>query len=834
MTRVQAAAGHDLSCGACGGPRLPGDKYCGVCGAAQLQSATLPDPERQAQSYWDELLDELRDAALGDYEILGLLGRGGMAAVYLGHEIALDRKVAIKVMSPSLMVDSGMIERFGHEARIMATLNHPHIVTIYAIRTVDRLYFFVMQLIEGCPVSDLLGAEPLPIRVIQSIVRQVGEALEYAHGRGVVHRDIKPGNIMLDKRGRAIVTDFGIAKVAESPSHTMTGGTIGTPGYMSPEQCMASPLTGASDQYSLGIVAYELLTGSTPFTGSALALQIAHLQMPPPPIRDRRPDCPPDLEAAVLRMLAKEPEARWPTLTEAIAAIGGDHLGEQDPVSTTLRERIGKSIHAFSPTPISPSPPSRARRKPPATPSGSAIKRVTTVQLTGPTEPLALGESVELRAQPTDASGTKVPGMSMTWVSDRPDIIAVTPEGFATALRPGLAVITVMCEGELATMRLVVAPRAAKPSKRFVAALAIIGLGASVAIGIGLKAALSSPADPAPTTVDSLPTASPDPGLEPLPPPAPGLDPGPATVARIGVSPGQANLTPGGTITLRASILDAANAPVSGQPVTWSSGNTGVATVSRTGFVRAQAAGTAIITARSGGVAETAVIVVAATAGTDPSPTAPTMARVTLTPAAVQLQEGQPTTLVASLLSSSNQVMTGDVTWSVADPGVATVVPNGLRATVTGRQAGSTKVIASSNGNVGEATVTVSAPAPTVDPNRDRLRIDGAKAAIEAYGVAINTGDLARLRELYPSMTPARADVWRDSYFARDVRNLTATIRISDVQITGDVVTAVFDLTLRYSPPRSDPRQDQIRSTAVLGEAGGRWTIRSIAESRIP
>ncbi|HSB54437.1 MAG TPA: serine/threonine-protein kinase, partial [Gemmatimonadales bacterium] len=242
-------------CSRCGTQVSAGAHFCTVCGSdvsgqqGSLATAQMkPDAARPGGAdMYAEQSERLREATLGEYEILGELGRGGMAAVYLAHEVALDRKVAIKVMSPALVSGEGMIERFKREARTAASLSHPHIIPVYAVRESDHLLYFVMKFIAGRPLDGVLKElGPLPIPMIQMILQQVGGAFGYAHRRGIVHRDIKPANIMIDEEGWAVVTDFGIAKVSQAEGLTMTGMTVGTPTYMSPEQCMAQEVTGAS------------------------------------------------------------------------------------------------------------------------------------------------------------------------------------------------------------------------------------------------------------------------------------------------------------------------------------------------------------------------------------------------------------------------------------------------------------------------------------------------------------------------------------------------------------------------------------------------------------
>ncbi len=241
-----------FSCLTCGRTLAEGDGFCAACGTPTRSSAsTDPDasPLSEAGSAWAEVVQRLRRATQGEFEIGSELGRGAMAAVFLAHEISLDRKVAIKVMSPGLLMDEGMAERFRREAITIANLNHPNIVSVHSVRQAQGLHFFVMRYIRGRSLEQVISqAGRLPIPIVRSILFQVGSALSYAHRSGVVHRDIKPANILIDEDGNAVVTDFGIAKVTELPSDTHPGALIGTPAYMSPEQCSGDEVSGASDQ----------------------------------------------------------------------------------------------------------------------------------------------------------------------------------------------------------------------------------------------------------------------------------------------------------------------------------------------------------------------------------------------------------------------------------------------------------------------------------------------------------------------------------------------------------------------------------------------------------
>jgi hypothetical protein len=392
--------GATPNCPHCGTPVPAGARACANCGAdvsgAQGQVATAYAAAATATRMGvtqGSLQEALQRATVGEYEIKGELGHGGMASVFLAHDIALDRKVAIKVMSPALFSTAGMVERFKREARTAASLSHAHIIPIFAVRESPEIVYFVMKFVEGRSLESIvhqLGQMPVPL--VQAVLYQVGSALGYAHRRGVVHRDIKPANIMIDADGWAVVTDFGIAKVSESQGLTQTGATIGTPSYMSPEQCAAKrELTGASDQYSLGIVAYEMLAGRLPFEAeTTVGLLFAHVHETPPPIADLRPDCPPEVGDAVMQMLAKDPDDRWPDIVTAVAAMGGTPIGHDDPIRAQLIELAGgRGQHPAETirTPISPLPANKVS-PPPATRTATPRERRPATR-TGPTPPAA-------------------------------------------------------------------------------------------------------------------------------------------------------------------------------------------------------------------------------------------------------------------------------------------------------------------------------------------------------------------------------------------------------------------------------------------------------------
>jgi serine/threonine protein kinase len=276
----------------------------------------------------DNLFDRVVVAIGTQYLVDGEIGRGGSAVVYRATDLKLGRQVAIKVLPPELAYNDSVRTRFIREAQTAAGLNHPNIVPIYSVDERDGLVYFVMGLVLGQSVGTKVAAEgPLPVERAERVLREVADALAYAHSRGVVHRDVKPDNILLDRdTGRALVSDFGIARASEGESRlTLTGVAVGTPAYMSPEQAMGErELDGRSDLYSLGVVGYYMLVGDPPFrASSAAAMLVKHVSEAPPRIRQKRADVPASLALVIDRALAKRPEDRWANASEFRDAIAG-------------------------------------------------------------------------------------------------------------------------------------------------------------------------------------------------------------------------------------------------------------------------------------------------------------------------------------------------------------------------------------------------------------------------------------------------------------------------------------------------------------------------------
>jgi serine/threonine-protein kinase len=266
----------------------------------------------------------LQQALAGHYSLTRELGRGGMGVVYLAQEVRLDRPVALKVLPREFAADAVLRERFLHEARTAARLSHPHIVPIHAVHEIGDVVFFAMSYIEGGTLGERIRAQgPLPPKAAARILREVGWALAYAHAQGVIHRDVKPDNILLEAgSGRAVVTDFGIAHVDSDRGLPDAGVVFGTAEFMSPEQAVGAPVDERSDLYALGVVAYYMLSGRLPFQGATATETLAmHLTQSPPALASIAPGLPAPLAHAVDRCLARDPMQRFATGEELAGAL---------------------------------------------------------------------------------------------------------------------------------------------------------------------------------------------------------------------------------------------------------------------------------------------------------------------------------------------------------------------------------------------------------------------------------------------------------------------------------------------------------------------------------
>jgi serine/threonine protein kinase len=273
---------------------------------------------------------------VGKYEIKALLGHGGMAEVYRALNPDLGQDVAIKVLRPHVLASADAVTRFRQEAQSIAALNHPNIVRVFDFEADGRLQYMVMELVNGNSLDKLIDRLPsgMPQESAVKLFRQIVDAVGYAHERGIIHRDIKPGNVLLAENDRAILTDFGLARVMGATRLTQSGTSYGTPSYMSPEQATGVEITPASDVYALGVMFYEMVTGRPPFLGeSATQVLLKHLQEQPKPPTDLVPNLDPNLNYLIMRALAKEPQERFATGRDMLRALDGK---ESSPNSATL------------------------------------------------------------------------------------------------------------------------------------------------------------------------------------------------------------------------------------------------------------------------------------------------------------------------------------------------------------------------------------------------------------------------------------------------------------------------------------------------------------------
>jgi len=807
-------------CPQCGTSVTAGSRYCATCGTAVVDDgsptvrASRPSAESIAVGE-RRLLDTLRQLTLGEYEILGELGRGGMAVVFLAHDIGLDRRVAIKVMAPALaLMDPEIQDRFKREARTAAALSHPNIIPVYGVREGRDLVYFIMKYVAGRSLESVIKeAGPLPIPMVQTVLAQAGSALGHAHRHGVVHRDVKPGNIMLDEDGWVVVTDFGIAKVAEQQALTLTGGVVGTPAYMSPEQCAGQDITGAADQYALGIVAYEMIAGRTPFVGGSMVkLMYDHCHEAPPPIVRLRPECPPAVADAVMRMLEKEPAKRFPGIEHAVAAVGSVSDSQSGIVRTQLvtlakQSPAGELIVRFQ-TPRSPVPRSGGRAAPDdartdatplpdvrapgrrrlrlllgamgvillsatgwmlldrgtsqpgvaqATPADSEPATVAPAEVTAlAISPLAavleVGEALEFTVTASGADGAILPDAPITWEIGDSTIASIESHGRVTALAPGAT--GVAAHAGFASSSVVLTVREPSPK--------------------------------APSTATEAPRAT-----------------------SVRLDPASGSVTAGAALQLSATVTDQRGRPMPDRSVRWSSTDPNVATVSADGRARGVAEGRTTIVAESDGVTARAAIVV----------TAVPVATVEIAPNRETLAVGSSLQLVAGVRDASGVALEGrTVVWESSDRSVATVSASGL---VRAQGPGTATITGASGGASAVAHVTVSAPAPVAPPVDTRAEVE---RLLEQFRLAIESSDIERLRQAYPGMTAAEEGSWQ-TFFA-NASDLSATFRILAIDTRPQAASATVEATYVF---RSDRQQRQtVTLTASFERGPDGWRLTAI------
>ncbi|MDQ3138504.1 MAG: protein kinase, partial [Gemmatimonadota bacterium] len=340
-----------MFCSRCGSEITGKSKFCPSCGLDLM--ATTPAHAIATGALQET--DLVREALAAEYEIIEELGRGGMALVYRARDRQLEREVAIKVLPFSLAFDAEFVERFQREARTAAQLEHPNIIPIYRVGRAGRVIYFVMKFLRGGSLSTVVQErKKLTPPEIRRLLLEAGGALGYAAQRGIVHRDIKPDNIMFDEFGQCLLTDFGIAKAASGQKLTGTGMSIGTPHYMSPEQARAQAIDGRSDIYSLGIVAYQCLTGTVPYDGEdSFSIGYKHITEPVPTpslitADERR------IFEVIKRMIMKDPADRFQSCEELVASIRGQPTAAPGAVRVSAAAAVGVGGRTSAPTGPSP------------------------------------------------------------------------------------------------------------------------------------------------------------------------------------------------------------------------------------------------------------------------------------------------------------------------------------------------------------------------------------------------------------------------------------------------------------------------------------------------
>lgn len=301
-------------------------------------------------------MEDLTGRQLGPYQIVAPLGEGGMAAVYRAYQPGMERYVALKVLPRQFVEDPEFSARFQREARILAQLQHAHILPVFDYGQVEGYSYIVMPFVPSGTLTDALQGQPFPLPRIRQVISQVGDALSYAHGRGLVHRDVKPSNVLIDESGNCLLTDFGLARMVEASVNLTASGTImGTPAYMSPEQGSGRKIDSRSDIYSLGIILYEMATGRVPYKAETpVAVVFKHVSGPLPLPRSVNPDLPEAVERVILKALARDPDERYQTAEDLVAAL--KRAIPETPIVKSKPEPRPKPIHRVA-TPTLVAPP---------------------------------------------------------------------------------------------------------------------------------------------------------------------------------------------------------------------------------------------------------------------------------------------------------------------------------------------------------------------------------------------------------------------------------------------------------------------------------------------
>lgn len=451
----------------------------------------------------------------GKYELQAELGRGGMGIVYRAHDTMLHRTVAVKVLTPQLAADPTFVERFRHEAIAAANLRHPHIATVYDVGQDlvqgDTVHYLVMEFIEGQTLDRVLQrqGQPFSLQQTDQIISQVAQALHYAHQRGMIHRDVKPANIMLGQDGHVTLMDFGLVRAGDLSQLTQTGTALGTPAYMAPEQIMGAEVDQRADIYALGVVIYELLTGDVPFRRTTpLATIHAQVYDPPPPLRERRPELSPAVESVVLRALAKNPGGRYRDVTgltrdfsRVLAGqmpLGLTEVGDEQaaPSGATVRApaprpRQAAPVESRPLAPVSgPPPASPARPRRAASPLLWAAVALAVLALGAG----ALAAAGMFRSRPASVAVATTPSAALPATQDVGGAVdtataSLTPSP-ASPAEPGIVLATLAAPALTATSTAIARSTPTSPTPTLAAQAEVIGDVLNVRSGPGTEYAV--------------------------------------------------------------------------------------------------------------------------------------------------------------------------------------------------------------------------------------------------------------------------------------------------------------------------------------------------------
>ncbi len=394
-------------------------------------------------------MEDLTGKQFGPYQITAPLGEGGMAAVYKAYQPAMERYVAVKVLARQLAESEEFVSRFQREAILLAQLQHPHILPVFDYGQSEGYAYIVMPFLQGGTLADLLKNRRLSLVEVGQIMTQLGDALGYAHARGMIHRDVKSSNVLIDERSNCLLTDFGLARMMEASTGKLTsaGAVMGTPAYMSPEQGTGAPLDARSDLYSLGIIFYEMLTGRVPYTAhTPIAIVFKQVNDPLPPPREFAPNLSDAVERVLIKSLAKKPEDRYQTAEDFVRAV--QQAIPVNPSGKTISralDSVYSRLMTSNEGDQSKTPPSKETAVTPAPPAPTSSPTAPTANQTvisptpdSPSTPPSK-ETAVTPAPPAPTSSPDAPTANQTVISPAPASPSTPPSDKTMISAPDIA-----------------------------------------------------------------------------------------------------------------------------------------------------------------------------------------------------------------------------------------------------------------------------------------------------------------------------------------------------------------------------------------------------------